>query len=154
MSYFHVLSNLSDEPFTLPFHDDGRPLQKSYDLTPEQWRERYALMRAEYTRWLWLYSPICSRLEGMRRLLLRLCLQILEAENHPRKSDHFRHIRDLDLVLGLITEEEYKAEEARERANILKGAISDVHVNRTLDEICAEMRRVSGHYGDDASSVV
>ncbi|MBQ6107964.1 MAG: hypothetical protein IJK97_07110 [Thermoguttaceae bacterium] len=143
MSYFHVLSDLSDEPFTLPFHDDGRPLQKSYDLTPEQWRERYALMRAEYTRWEWLYSPICSRLEGMRRLLLRLCLQCLEAENHPKKSDHFRHVRDLDLVLGLITEEEYKAEEARERANLLKAAIRDTHVNRTLDEICEEMQRVS-----------
>jgi len=141
MSYFHVLSNLSDEPFTLPFHDDGLPLQKNYELTPEQWRDRYVFMRTEYTRWQWFYSPICSRLEGMRRLLLRLCLHCLEAENHQKKNAHFQHVRDLDLVLGLITEEEYKEEEARERAKILKEAIHDVHVNRTLDEICEEMRK-------------
>lgn len=141
MQRFYSLDELKDEPVFVPYLDDGKKLEDLVELTPEEWRARYASMREDYAKFQWFYSPICARILKMEQLLRRICRNCLLAENHPRKNDFFEKVREMDLVLGLISQEEYAALKEQEEQNAQKFALSDRNVNRTLDEICEEISK-------------
>lgn len=136
MSSIRSMFELTDEPVFIDFEDDGLPLQFSYELSAQSWRERYAFMREEYEKYLWFYSPICSKVRNFRALLRRICLNCLKAEGNPKQNEPFPHVRDMDLVLGFITEEEHERQAEEERENALSNALREARTNRALDEIC------------------
>lgn len=143
MTQLRPMDELSDEPVFIQFQEDDRPLQRSYELSAEAWLERYSFMREEYVKYLWFYSPICAKVQKMRNLLHHLCQCCLNAQNHPQKNENFPLIRDMDLILGLISPEEYERQALEERNAALKTALRDHHVNHALDEICGEIQKES-----------
>ncbi len=137
MHSIRSMFELADEPVFIDFEDDGLPLQFSYGLSSESWRNRYAFMREEYEKYLWFYSPICAKVRNFQALLRRICHNCLKAEGNPKQNDSFPRVRDMDLVLGFITEEEYERQIKEEEEYALKDAMREAHTNRTLDGICA-----------------
>ncbi len=143
MPRFYSLDELKDEPVYIPYEDDGRLLQRSYELTPDQWRERYVFMREEYIKYLWFYSPICDKVRNMRKLLRHLCRCWL-AESHTDlpSENQLAEVRDMDLAIGLISPEEYEEQEEIERQEAMKYALRDAHVNTSVTQICDKIREL------------
>lgn len=141
MSHFYSMDELKDEPVFVPIHDDGRPLEDVNAFPAEVWRTRYIFMREEYIKYRWFYSPICDKVQKMQELLRQLCVRCLEAEEHPEKEREITLVRDMDLILGLISPEEYARQVAEEQTENLNFAIQESHINHTLDEICDEIER-------------
>ncbi len=141
MSHFYSMDELKDEPVLVPIYDDGRLLEDTDELSTEVWRARYVFMREEYAKYRWFYSPICNKVQKMRELLGQLCTRCLEAEERPEKDREFSAVRDMDLILGLISPEEYARQTAEEQAENPNYMTLDSHVNRALDKICDEIER-------------
>lgn len=135
MAPIRSMRELADEPVFIDFQDDGLPLQFSYELSSKSWRERYAFMREEYAKYLWFYSPICSKVRSFQNLLRRICLNCLKAEGHLVKNENLLHVRDMDFALGFIAEEEYERLVKEEQENALRDAIREARTNFTLNEI-------------------
>lgn len=141
MSRFYSLDELKDEPVFIPYEDDGKPLAKNYTLTPEQWHERYVFMREEYIKYLWFYSPICAKVLGMRELLRHLCrAYFTAAEKSLPEGNLLEEVRDMDLALGLITQEQYGEQEEAQRREAMKYALRDAHANNTVNRMCEKIR--------------
>ncbi|MBO5438496.1 MAG: hypothetical protein J6A23_12610 [Thermoguttaceae bacterium] len=143
MARFYAMSELPDEPVFIPFPKNQIPLDADA-LSAEDWRDRYSAMRQEFQKYLWAYSPVCSKRKKMVDLLRHLCVCALEMQDHPQKNAPLERVRDMDLVLGMISQEEYDQEVQHENAEELKFALRDRHANQTLDDICGEILRNAG----------
>ncbi len=141
MLYFYSMDELKDEPVFVPIHDDGRSLEEVSAFPAEVWRARYVFMREEYIKYRWFYSPICDKVQKMQELLRQLCVRCLEAEKHPEKECEITIVRDMDLILGLISPEEYARQVAEEQAENQNSIIQESRINHALDEICSEIER-------------
>ncbi|MDO4629497.1 MAG: hypothetical protein Q4C70_09970 [Planctomycetia bacterium] len=147
MSHFYSMDELKEEPVFVPIHDDGQPLEEVSAFPAEVWRARYIFMREEYVKYRWFYSPICDQVQKMEELLRQLCIRCLEAEAHSEKDSEFPLVRDMDLILGLISPEEYARQVAEEQAENLNHTTQDSHINHALDEICDEIERSAQEEG-------